>query len=90
MTQPGPLVTVQFSSRTKIFEDDNVELYVAKTGFKRQDRFTLDDHLFVVKAHLKNDQPPLLSVMLGALTRAFEFMLNHLKSFYPSGIQKSS
>ena len=59
---------------------------MAKTSFKRQTRFTLDDHLFTVKVRLKDDQPPLLSVMMEALTNAFEFMLNHLKNFYPSGI----
>jgi len=77
-----------FSQKTKIFEDHNVELFVEKTGFKRQTRFTLDDHLFLVKIHFKNEMPVLFSTIMGTLKKAFSFMIKSLKTYYGSGTFK--
>jgi len=74
-----------FSEKTKIFEDGNVELYVEKTGFKRQTRFTLDDHLFLIKIHFKNKMPVLFSTIMGTLKEAFSFMIKSLRTYYGSG-----
>lgn len=71
-----------FAEKTVIFENENIEIYVKKEMFKRQKLFRLDDHLFVLKAKVKETKAPLITSVLDVLKKCFLFMANNLKTFY--------
>lgn len=74
-----------FEQRTPIFEDNQLEIYVAKESFKKQKIFNIEDHLYTIKIRLKSGQPPLLSSILKALEKSLDFMVKQMQLHYKDG-----
>jgi hypothetical protein len=67
----------------KVFENDEIILYVKKAFHQRQKRFTLQDSLFHIKVEVKNEtQKPLLKDLVQTLEEAFTFILNNIKTYF--------
>ena len=71
-----------FSEETKIFENENLKVFVVKEDHKRQKIFRLEDHLYVVRIKVLQGRAPLLKDVEDILKKAFEFMLKNLKTYY--------
>ena len=73
-----------FDKVTKIYENEDLEVFVVKTMFKRQKRFRVQDHNYCLKIKLKQNtnQTPLLNSLLDVLNYAFTYIINNLKLFY--------
>ena len=69
----------------KAYENENIQVFVVKSYFKRQKIFKLDDHLYSLRIKIMKGQPPLLSSILEALKTAMDFCLNTLKNHYKKG-----
>ncbi len=67
-----------------IFENEEIKLYIERGVHQRQRRFKLQDHMFYIKILLKkpHQQPPLLSDLLHLFQDGFQYILQHLSSFY--------
>ncbi len=67
----------------KVFENDQVILYVKKAFHQRQKRFRLEDSLFHIKVEVKNQiKKPLLRDLVKVLQEAFTFILNNIRTFF--------
>ncbi len=67
----------------KVFENDQLILYVKKSLHQRQKRFRLQDSLFLIKVQVKNEtQKPLLKDLVKVLEEAFTFILSNIRSFF--------
>jgi hypothetical protein len=67
----------------KVFENDQLTLYVKKAFHQRQKRFRLQDSLFHIKVKVKNQvQKPLLRDLVKVLEEAFTFILNNIRTFF--------
>lgn len=67
----------------KVFENDEISVYIKKSFHNRQVRFRLQDSMFNIKVRPKQDSnKPLLFNLLEVFERAFTFILKHLQSFY--------
>ena len=76
-----------FDTVTKIYENEDLEVYVVKTMFKRQKIFRVQDHNYCLKIKLKKQkkkkaQHYLLNSLLDVLNYAFTYIINNLKLFY--------
>ena len=76
-----------FDTVTKIYENQDLEVYVVKTMFKRQKIFRVQDHNYCLKIKLKKQskekaQHYLLNSLLDVLNYAFTYIINNLKLFY--------
>lgn len=71
-----------FQEETKVFENENMLLFIQKQDHQRQKVFRLEDHLFVMRVKLKNNKPPLLSSIRDIIEQAMTTMVNDLKSHY--------
>ena len=76
-----------FDTVTKIYENEDLEVYVVKTMFKRQKIFRVQDHNYCLKIKLKKQkkkkaQHYLLKSLLDVLNYAFTYIINNLKLFY--------
>ena len=70
-------------SSVKVFENPQIEVYVKKSFHQRQKMFRLQDNLFHVKIKMKeNAKTPLLFDLLDVFERVFEFILNHIRTFF--------
>ena len=70
-------------NEVKVFENDQITLYVNKAFQQRQKRFRLEDTLFHIKVKVKpNVKIPLLRELSEILQEAFTFILNHLRTFF--------
>lgn len=72
-----------FTSETKIFKRNGIELLVKKIDFKRQKRFKYDDHHFKIIARVENDggSNRILDA-LDTLEDALKFAINELHKKY--------
>jgi hypothetical protein len=67
----------------KVFENDEIILYVKKAFHQRQKRFALQDSLFHIKVEVKNqNNKPLLKDLVQVLEEAFTFILNNIKTYF--------
>jgi hypothetical protein len=67
----------------KVFENEQIEVYVKKSFHQRQKNFRLQDNLFHIKIKTKEfKKQPLLFDLLDVFEKVFEFILNHLKTFF--------
>lgn len=75
-----------FQTATKVFENNNLEIYISKTSFKRQKKFALDDHLYSVVVRLKANakELPLLKDFILILDQTLVKILRDLQAFYDS------
>lgn len=71
-----------FNDETLIEENDLVKVYVIKTYLKRQKKFNLQDHQYILHFKKKTDKPILLKDVLDILEKSFFSILQNLKSFY--------
>jgi hypothetical protein len=68
----------------KVFENNEIILYVKKAFQQRQKRFRLQDSLFHIKVKVKkNVKIPLLRELADVLQEAFTFILRHIQTFFP-------
>jgi len=74
-----------FDRVTTVYEDDNLQVNVVKEMFKRQKIFKIEDHSYVMRIKLKNNNSeyPMLDSLMDVLYTAFTFMINNLKLFFP-------
>jgi hypothetical protein len=67
----------------KVFENNQIEVFVKKSFHQRQKRFRLDDSLFHVKIKVKeNATQPLLFDLLDVLEKVFTFILQNIQTFF--------
>lgn len=76
-----------FKKETLVAENDLVKVYVIKTFLKRQKKFNLQDHQYILQFKKKTDKPILLSHVLDILEKSFLAVLENLKSFYKNETQ---
>jgi hypothetical protein len=70
-------------SAVKVFENNEIEVFVQKSLHKRLKRFKMQDNLFNVKVKIKNNSsPPLIKDLLMVLDKAFNFILANIKTFF--------
>jgi len=68
------------------FEDENFRVFVQRTQHKREKRFHLQDHLFLIKIEPKKaDKMPLLMDILDMLHASLTHVLDEIKVFYKPG-----
>ena len=67
---------------TILFQDENIKVFVVKKEHKRQIKFRLEDHLYLLKVEVIKGKMPLLSSIEDVLFKAFKFMIKNLKTFY--------
>lgn len=80
--QKHPLKKINYDE-VKVFENDQLILYVKKSLHQRQKRFRLQDSLFLIKVQVKNEtQKPLLKDLVKVLEEAFTFILSNIRSFF--------
>ena len=67
-----------------VVENDDLKLTIVSAAHRQEKKFRLSDHMWHLKLvpKLPSKKMPLLSNILNFLLIAFNFMLNHLKSFY--------
>ena len=67
-----------------VFENDDLKLTIVSAAHRQERKFRLSDHMWHLKLVPKrtSKKMPLLSDILNFLLIAFNFMLNHLKTFY--------
>ena len=63
-------------SSVKVFENDQIEVYIKKTFHQRQKRFRLEDSMYHIKIKVKeNTTQPLLFNLLDIFEKVFTFIL---------------
>ena len=66
----------------KVFENDQIEVYIKKTFHQRQVKFRLQDSMFHIKVKAKQDSTkPLHFDLLDVCERAFTFVLRNLQTY---------
>jgi hypothetical protein len=76
---------VDSHNAVKVFENDQIEIYIKKTFHQRQVKFRIQDSMFHIKVKTKeNSAKPLLFDLLEVFERAFTYILKNLQSFYNS------
>lgn len=81
-TSESSNISDNFSKKDIIFENNELIVYVTRQMFKRQKRFRLEDHLYVLRFQVKTSKPPLISSLLDLLKKSFLHMTNCLKAQY--------
>jgi hypothetical protein len=67
----------------KVFENNQIEMFIRKSFHQRQVRFRLQDSMFHIKVKTKQDSTnPLLFDLLEVFERAFTFILTNLQNYY--------
>jgi len=67
----------------KVFENEEIEVFVQKSLHKRLKTFKMQDSLFHVKVKVKNNRsPPLIKDLLMVLDKAFNFILANIRTFF--------
>ena len=67
----------------KVFENDEISVYIKKSFHNRQVRFRLQDSMYHIKVKTKQDSnKPLLFNLLEVFQRAFTFILKNLQTYY--------
>jgi hypothetical protein len=70
-------------SAIKVFDNEEIEVFVKKSFHQRQKKFRLQDNLFHVKIKTKDSsKQPLLFDLLDVLYRVFSFILSHIQTFF--------
>jgi len=70
-------------SAIKVFENNEIEVFVKKSFHQRQKQFRLQDNLFHIKIKSKDaSKQPLLFDLLDILDRVFSFILSHIQTFF--------
>jgi hypothetical protein len=70
-------------SAVKVFENNEIEVFVQKSLHKRLKTFKMQDSLFNVKIKVKNNRtPPLIKDLLMVLDKAFYFILSNIRTFF--------
>lgn len=70
-------------SKVKVFENKTLSIYVEKTIHRRLKRFKFLDNLFQIKIEVnKSSSAPLLKDLLEIFQEVFEFVVNHIKTFF--------
>jgi hypothetical protein len=67
-----------------LFENDAYKIFVQKTGFKRQVKFSLDDHHYVLKIESKEGSQtlPVLKDIVEMLEKSLLSLLSELQNYY--------
>ena len=71
-----------FNNEAVIFENEKLKIYVVKQEHKKQKKFRLEDHLFVIRVKVLDGKMPLLIDIEDLLEKSFTFMINNLKNYY--------
>ena len=73
-----------FANNEVVFANNNLQIEIVRTDFKKWHRFALEDSLFILKCTMKrkNIKKPLISDLFYALQKAIEKCLEKLKSSY--------
>ena len=71
-----------FDNEAVIFQNDKLKIFVVKQEHKRQKKFRIEDHLFVIRVKVFNGKMPLLRDIESLLEKSFQFMINNLKNYY--------
>jgi hypothetical protein len=67
----------------KVFENDQLEVFIKKTYHQRQKKFRLDDSMFHIKVKVKdNTTQPLLFNLLSIFEKVFIFILRNIQTFF--------
>ena len=67
----------------KVFENDEIAVYIKKSFHNRQVKFRLQDSMYHIKVKTKQDSnKPLLFNLLDIFERAFTFILKNLQTYY--------
>ncbi len=67
----------------KVFENDQISVFVLKAFHQRQKRFRLEDSMFHVRVKVKeNIEVPLLRDLLNVLKEAFVFILKNIRTYF--------
>ena len=70
-------------SAVKVFENNEIEVFVQKSLHKRLTTFKMQDSVFNVKVKVKNNgSPPLIKDLLMVLENAFVFILSNIRTFF--------
>lgn len=77
--------TTPFDQETTVFANDHLKIYIFRKDFERQKKFSLDDHLFLLKIEALEGKPPLLLDIEDILMKACEDILRKIKAFYNQG-----
>lgn len=83
--QIGSKKNTPFDDETTIFENKSLKIYIFRKDFQRQKKFSLDDHLFLMKIETLHGKPPLLLDIEDVLMQACEDILKKIKEFYKQG-----
>ena len=75
----------------KVFENNNLSVFIEKTVHRRLTRFKFLDNLFQIKVKVKDENnPPFLKDILEVFEEVFKFILNHLKTFFTADDHNSA
>ena len=67
----------------KVYENNEIEVFVQKSLHKRLKTFKMQDSVFHVKVKVKNNRsPPLIKDLLIVLEKAFNFILSNIRTFF--------
>lgn len=72
---------INFSDSLKVYENDQIQVYIEKAIHQRHKQFRLQDFLYNVKIKVKDSsKKPLLKDLLDVLEKALCFILNTIRS----------
>lgn len=67
----------------KVFENNQISVFVVRAFHQRQKRFRLQDYMFHVRVRVKeNVKAPLLRDLVNVLKEAFVFILNNIRTYF--------
>jgi hypothetical protein len=71
------------NTAVKVFENDQIEIYIKKSFHQRQKRFRIQDSMYHIKVKVKeNATHPLLFDLLDVFERAFSFILKNIQTYF--------
>jgi hypothetical protein len=82
--------TQDLHTSVKVYENDQIQVFVKKTFHQRQKKFRLEDSMYHIKIKVKeNATQPLLFNLLNVFERVFTFILQNIRTFFnPNDINK--
>ena len=74
---------IDSSDSLKVYENDQIEVFIEKTLHQRHKRFQLQDFLYNIKIKVKTgEHRPLLKDLIDVLEKALSFILNNIRTYF--------
>ena len=81
-----------FKNPSLVYENDAFKIFVQKKHFSRQKKFSLDDHLYLLKIEQKSNSKtlPFLKDIINILDTVLSHILNEMRQFYQSSTKEET